>query len=78
MFRQRVLNGDLVCNFWIDDGADWVAKGPCVEVEYWRKFVCDAEIVHHGVRMAFRREILHELADSWKMTEPKAEGRLWL
>lgn len=76
MFRQRVLNGDLVCNFRIDYGANGVAKGPCVEVKYWRKFVSDAEIVHHRVRMAFRRESLHELANSWKMAEPEAEGRL--
>ena len=38
----------------------------------------DAEIVHHSVRMAFGREGLHELADGWEMTEPEAEGRLWL
>ena len=38
----------------------------------------DAEIVHHSVRMAFGRESLHELADSWKVTEPEAEGWLWL
>ena len=78
MFRQRVLYSDLVRNFWVDYGANWVAKRPGVDVEYWRKFVSDAKIVHHSVRMAFGRESLHELADSGEMAEPEAEGRLWL
>ena len=68
----------MVCNFWVDDGADWVGERPGIEIEYWRKFVLSAEVVHHDVRMAFGREGLHELADCGEVAEPEAEGWLWL
>ena len=78
MFRQRVLHGDLIRNFRVNDSADRVAEGPGIEVEYWREFVLDTEVVNHNVWMAIRGEGLHELADSGEVTEPEAEGWLWL
>ena len=78
MFRQRVLNGDLVCNLWVDNSANWVAERPGVEVKDWRKLVLYSEVVDHYVGMAIRRECLHELADCREMAKPEAEGWLWL
>lgn len=78
MLRQRVLHGDLICNFRVNDSADRVAEGPGIEVEYWREFVLRTEIVDHDVWMAVVREGLHELANGGEVTEPEAEGWLWL
>ena len=76
--RQRVLHSDLVCNFWVDDGADWIAEGLDIEVENIREVVLSAEVVHHNVWMAVVRQILHELAHRWEVVEPEAEAWLWL
>ncbi len=78
MLRQRVLDSDLICNFWVNDSADRVAEGPGIDVEYRWEAMLGAEVVHHNVRMAVGREDLHELANGREVAEPKAEGWLWL
>lgn len=65
-------------NFRIEDSADRIAEGPGIEVEYWREFVLGTEEVDHDMRMAVGGEGLHELTNSWEVTEPEAEGWLWL
>ena len=78
MFWQRIPHRDLVCNFWVDDSADGIGKGPRVEIEYWREFVSSAKVMYHNVRSAVGRECLHHLADCREMAEPETEWGLWL
>ena len=78
MFWKGVLDSDLMCNFWVDYDADWVAEGPGIDIENWREVVSCMEVVDHHVGSTIRGKRLHELANCGKVAEPEAKGWLWL